>query len=146
MDAAARRKELGLDASPLAGRTRFLPEADRSVIAGIGRGILFIMAFWSGTARLAFAELKRVLGRYDPGGQLEVVVVDTDGCPDLYEHPAFVDRMHGAGEAAWIVGGEVVCTSGLGFNPKCFEPFTRHLLAEQMPAEPPAAPDGDERS
>lgn len=41
--------------------------------------------FWSGPARLAFAELKRVLEDVDPGGHLELVVVDTDGCPNLYD-------------------------------------------------------------
>jgi hypothetical protein len=142
VDVAARTKELGLDAPPLAGRSRFLPETDQHVIAGIRRGILFVMAFWSGPSRQAFAELKRVLAQLDPGGRLELVVVDTDGCPDLYEHPAFVGRMHGAGEAAWVVDGQVVCTSGLGFNPKCFEPYTRHLLAEQRQAEPGTAADG----
>jgi len=140
MDVQDPASSLGLNEPPLVGRTRFFPEADRSVLAGIRCGVLFVMAFWSGPAWQAFAELKRVLARFDPNGLLEVVVVDTDGCPGLYEHPALVGRMLGAGEAVWVRDGQVVCTSGLGFNPKCFEPFTRHLLTQKH-AQPGAVAD-----
>lgn len=111
------------------GRTRFLAESDRSVIGSIRLGVLFVMAFWSGTSRLGFAHLKRVLASADPGGRLELVVVDTDGCPDLYEAPEFVGKMHGHGEVAWVRNGRVICTSGLGYHPECFEPNTQQLLA-----------------
>jgi hypothetical protein len=114
----------------MAARTRFCAEADRSIIGTIRCGILLVMAFWSGSARLAFAELKRVLKESDPAGHLELVVVDTDGCPDLYDLPEFVGKLHGAGEAAWIRAGRIVRTSGLGFHPECFKPFTLQLLAE----------------
>lgn len=116
--------------SALAKRTRFYSGADRGVLATIRCGVLFVMAFWSGSARLAFQELKRVLESVDPGGRLELVVVDTDGCPDLYELPEFVGKLHGAGETAWIREGQVVRTSGLGYHPACFEPNTRLLLEE----------------
>jgi len=124
----------------LAARTRFYPEADCSIIGTIRCGVLFIMAFWSGPARLAFAELKRVLEAVDPDGQLELVVVDTDGCPDLDGLPEFAGKLHGAGETAWVEGGRIVCTSGLGYHPECFEPYTRQLLNECM-AEPEASAD-----
>jgi hypothetical protein len=123
----------------LADRTRFYSKADRTVIGTMRWGVLFIMAFWSGPARLAFAELKRVLEAVDPGGRLELVVVDTDGCPDLYELPEFAGKMlAGAGEAAWVQGGRIVRTSGVGYHPECFEPHTRQLL-EQCQAEPGTA-------
>jgi hypothetical protein len=111
-----------------AGRVRFLPEADRSIIRSIRLGVLFVMAFWSGPARQGFARLKQVLAALDPHGRLELVVVDTDGCPDLYETPEFAGKLHGWGEVAWVRDGEVVRTSGLGYHPECFEPFTRELL------------------
>ncbi len=114
----------------LAARTRFYPEADRSIISTIRYGVLFVMAFWSGSARLAFAELKRVLEAADPDSRLELIVVDTDGCPDLYELPEFVGKLAGAGETAWIRDGRIVHTSGLGYHPECFEPYTRQLLEE----------------
>ena len=111
-------------------KMRFLPKADRSVIDTIRVGVLFVMAFWSGSARAAFVRLKRVLSDIDPGGQLEVVVVDTDGCSDLYECPEFAGRLHGNGEAAWIAGGRIVCTATGGSHPLAFEAFARHLLDE----------------
>jgi hypothetical protein len=114
----------------LAKRTRFYSEADRAVLATIQCGVLFVMAFWSVPARSAFQQLKRVLEAVDPGGRLELVVVDTDGCPDLYDLPEFVGKLHGVGEAAWIRAGQLVRTSGLGYHPECFEPNTRLLLEE----------------
>jgi hypothetical protein len=116
--------------SAMTKRTRFYSEADRSVLGTIRCGVLFVMAFWSGPARLAFQELKRVLEAVDPEGRLELVVVDTDGCPDIYQLPEFIGKMHGAGEAAWIRDGRVICTSGLGYRPACYEPNTRLLLEE----------------
>jgi hypothetical protein len=121
-------RALGEIPSSHAGRLRFLPEADRSVVASIRFGILFIMAFWSGPARKAFAELKRVLATADPEAQLELVVVDTDGCPDLYELPEFAGKIHGAGENAWVRNGRILWTSGLGYHAESFEPLTRRLL------------------
>jgi hypothetical protein len=118
----------GLPASHIE-RVRFLPTADRSVIATIQLGVLFVMAFWSGPARQVFAKLKQVLEAADSSGRLEVVVVDTDGCPDLYEAPEFAGQLHGWGEVAWVRDGRVVCTSGTGYHPECFEPNTRQLLA-----------------
>jgi hypothetical protein len=119
--------------SALAKRTRFYSSADRTVLGTIHCGVLFVMAFWSGPARLAFQELKRMLEVVDPEGRLEFVVVDTDGCPDLYELPEFVGKLHGAGETAWIRDGQLLRTSGLGYHPECFEPYTR-LLLEQCQA------------
>ena len=114
----------------LVGRTRLYSQADRAVIGTIRCGVLFVMAFWSGSARLAFGELKRVLEAVDPGGILELVVVDTDGCPDLYESPAFQGKLAGDGQTAWVRSGQVICTSGCGYHPECFEANTRHLLAQ----------------
>ena len=124
-----RMQRLGLPPELLATHhIRFLPEADRSVISSISYGVLFVMAFWSGPARKAFVELKRVLAATDPDGHLELVVVDTDGCADLYEVPGFAGKLHGAGETAWVRNGKILFTSGLRFRPECFEPNTRGLL------------------
>jgi hypothetical protein len=139
-EAYNRREHLYLSPA-LDGRTRFYSEADRAVLGTISCGVLFVMAFWSGPARLAFAELKRVLEEVDPAGRLELVVVDTDGCPDLYELPAFAGKLAGAGETAWIRDGRIVRTSGHGHHPECFEPYTQQLLNECM-AEPNAAAGG----
>jgi len=111
-----------------AARTRFLSFADRSVIETIEFGVLFVMAFWSGPSRRSFARFKQVLASVDPKGLLEVVVVDTDGCSDLFLASEFIGQSHGCGEVAWIRDGRVVFTSGLGYHPECFEPLTRELL------------------
>jgi hypothetical protein len=118
----------------LADRTRFYSEAAKSIVGTIRCGVLFVMAFWSGTSRLAFAELKRSLEANDPEGRLELILVDADGCPSLYELPEFIGKLHGHGEAAWVLGGKFVCTSGLGYHPECMEPNTR-LLLSQCPVE-----------
>jgi hypothetical protein len=110
-------------------RVRFLHASDRTVIDSIRLGVLFLMAFWSGTSRKGFSHLKRVLSEIDPNSRLELVVVDIDGCPDLYEAPEFVGNIHGNGEVAWVQDGKVIWTSGLGYHPECFESHTRKLLA-----------------
>ena len=125
-----------------ANRVRFLASADRPVLSTIQLGVLFVMAWWSGPSRQSFAKLKQVLAALDPLGRLEVVVVDTDGCPDLYECPEFASQLHGWGEVAWVRHGRVVCTSGMGYHPECFEPHTRQLLASMPEAETIAADDG----
>jgi hypothetical protein len=60
--------------------------------------------------------------------ELELVVVDVDGSPDLYEMPEFKGKIHGAGETAWVKDGKIVATSALGLNMACFEPNTLALL------------------
>src|SRR5262245_55471268 len=107
------------------GRLRFLPQPDRSVFGTFRLGVVFIMAWWGGPARQAFVRLKQVPATLDPSGRLEVVVVDTDGCPDLTECPEFAGQLHGWGEVAWVQNGRVLHTSGKGYHPECFEPFTR---------------------
>jgi hypothetical protein len=108
-------------------RIRYVPEADDATVRSIRRGVLFLMAFWSVSARLAFEKLTEVLAELDAG--LELVVADVDGSPALYELPEFKSKVHGYGEAAWVRDGRIVATSGLGVNTACFEPNTRALLS-----------------
>lgn len=110
-------------------RIRYVPDAETSLIGDIECGILFIMAFWSGPSVKAFNQLTEIINRLDPDGTLEFVVIDTDGAQEFYEHPDFKGKLHGAGEAAWIKDGLIQCTSGLGYNPDCFERNTMELLA-----------------
>lgn len=127
-DMPDRMKSLGFSSEFLESRrARFLPEADRSVIQSIRCGVLFVMAFWSGPAHLAFAALKKLLAEVDPEGRLELVVVDTDGCPELYDLPEFRGKMAGAGETAWVKDGQIVSTA-VRNNVAAFEPNTVDLL------------------
>jgi hypothetical protein len=130
-----RREHLYLPPT-LDGRTRFYSVSDRAVLATIQFGVLFVMAFWSGPARRAFYELKRVLEAIDTDGRLELVFVDADGCEDLYDLPEFAkSKLTSAGETAWIRAGKIIQTSGYGYHPECFEPNTRQLLDETRAAE-----------
>jgi hypothetical protein len=125
-----RRKALGDIPASHAARMRFLDECDRSVIDTIRFGVLFVMAFWSMPAVKAFTHLKRVLEDVDPDGWLELVVVDTDGSGNLHEVPEFCGcKLSGSGETFWIHDGRILFTSVPGYNPDCFEPNTRRLLA-----------------
>jgi hypothetical protein len=119
----------------LAARTRCYSEADRTVIGTMRCGVLFVMAFWSGPAMQAFAKLKQVLEAADPEGRLELVVVDADGCPDIYDlFESSCGVPTGAGETAWVRDGQIIRTSGQGYRPECFEPYTRELLKECLAA------------
>ena len=119
-----------------AGRLRFLATADPSVIAAVRFGVLFVMALWSGPSLRAFTQLKQALAAADPGGNLEVIVIDADGSAGLQGMPEFAGKLHGWGECAWIKDGRVAYTSGRGFHPEVFDPLTRRFMAEASPALP----------
>jgi hypothetical protein len=122
-------KSLGLsDEFPASRGVHYLEAADRSVLQRIGCGVLFVMAFWSVPARVAFAALKRVLTEIDPEGRLELFVVDIDGFPELAELPEFRGKVAGAGEAAWVKDGRIVSTA-VQNEVQAYGPNTVDLLA-----------------
>src|SRR4051812_33918367 len=86
-------------------RVRYVPDADKGTVRSIRRGILLLMAFWSGPSVQAFAKLTEVLARLN-AESLELVVADVDGSPDLYELTEFKSKVHGAGETAWVREGK----------------------------------------
>jgi hypothetical protein len=110
-------------------RVKYVPDADAGIIRSIDRGILFLMAFWSGPSVTAFAKLTEVVACLDDTAALELVVVDVDGSPELHELPEFKGKVAGAGETGWVRNGKIVATSGLGLNMDCFEPNTAALLS-----------------
>src|SRR3954466_10752896 len=69
-----------------AERIRYVPDADAATVRSIRRGVLFLMAFWSGPSVRAFAELTEVLARLD-ADDLELVVADVDGSPAPWTFP-----------------------------------------------------------
>lgn len=103
-------------------------DADEETVRSIGRGVLFLMAFWSGPAVRAFARLTEVLAAL-PAEDLELVVADVDGSPGLYELPEFKGQVTGSGETAWVRHGQIVNTSGRGLSVESFKPNTVALLA-----------------
>ena len=112
-------------------RIRYVADADVETIRSIRCGILYLMAFWSGYSVQAFAKLTETMRRLN-ADRLELVVVDVDGSPDLYEMPEFKGKVHGAGETACVKDGKIIATSGLGVNVACFEPNTLALLAARQ--------------
>ena len=66
------------DAPQVENRIEYIPDAGLEVIRGINCGVFFVMAWWSGPARAAFAELGLILAALDPAGELRLVVADTD--------------------------------------------------------------------
>jgi hypothetical protein len=111
-------------------RIKYFPIATSALIRGIDCGVLFILAWWSGKAQLAFRALTKALATVDPEGKLEFAVVDTDGCPEIYDIPEFSGKIHGYGETAWVKHGQILRTSGLGYHPECFDENTRRLLEQ----------------
>jgi hypothetical protein len=112
-----------------ADRIRYVPDAGEEFIRSSHRVVLFLMAFWSGPARQAFVALTETIAKLDIENRLELVVVDVDGSPELYEAAEFEGKVHGYGEKAWIRDRKIIATSGMGLNTACFEPNTLALLA-----------------
>jgi len=111
-----------------AERIKYVADANEDTVRSIGRGILFLMAFWSGPSVMAFAKLTEVLAALK-ADDLELVVVDVDGSVDLYVLPEFKGQVSGSGETAWVRHGKIVNTSGRGLNVESFKPNTLALLA-----------------
>jgi hypothetical protein len=110
-------------------RIRYVPDAGIETVRSIHCGILYLMAFWSGYSVQAFAKLAEIVSKFSDN-ELEFVVVDVDGSPDLYEMSEFKGRIHGYGETAWVMDGGIVATSGRGLNTACFEANTLALVAQ----------------
>lgn len=113
------------------GPVRVIESCDQSVLDSIHFGVLFVMSYWSGPARIAFFALLSALPKCDPNGRLEVVVVDNDRSGDLYLAPAFAGKWHGYGETAWFRGGEIIATTGKCEYESRFAELARQLLATQ---------------
>jgi hypothetical protein len=114
-------------AIPIA-RIRYFAKADVSVIRRIRYGLLFVMAWWSGPARLGFRKLTEVLAKHDAKGEQEVVVVDTDGCPELYHVSELTGMNEGKGVTALVKDGHVV---------KAFACYSGQPIFGSLPDTPP---------
>jgi hypothetical protein len=103
-----RTSVLAKDSATPISRIRYYPFGDPSVIQNIRCGVLFVMAWWSGPARMGFRKLTTDLARIDPDGKVEIVVVDTDGCPELYHLSELRDINRGNGVTAAVKHGQVL--------------------------------------
>jgi hypothetical protein len=88
----------------------YLPQSTPDVFALIERGIVFLMAWWSGPARSAWSNLKEVLLKIDGARSLEIVVLDIDGMTG-FENCLLGPIMAGVGESAWVRSGKPLTTN-----------------------------------
>lgn len=132
-------KSLGFTGDFLAHRrARYVGEDKDFAIEKVSCGVVVFMAFWSGPARKGFTELKEVLAKVDPGGCIELVVIDLDHCTQMHKVPRLSVAMlsGGYGETAWVKDGHVVSTTGRGYHPECFNENTRSLLEQCQRTSP----------
>jgi hypothetical protein len=109
-------------------RIHYVPDATVETVRSIGRGILFVIAFWSGPAFRAYHELTTVITRLKAEEKLQLVVDDIDGAEELMSIPE-IGRLSGAGETTLIRSGKIIAYSGWGLNLECMKPNTLSLLA-----------------
>lgn len=91
-------------------KLRFLERAGVQELERLDTGVLFILAWWSGPAYIALDHLAKAILRADPNGELELLIVDTDGIPELYECDLLRGKIHGVGESIWKRKREVIST------------------------------------
>ena len=88
----------------------FYSEANRTLLQSIDCGLVYLMAFWSGPAILAWVKFAEFATRMRDS-QVRFAAVDVDGSPDLYD---FLQAspgnpfIAGWGEIIWLRRGLVV--------------------------------------
>lgn len=91
-------------------RFRIVQEVDDLLISGVRRGVIFILAVWSGPAVEAFCRFTRVINLMDTQS-IDVVILDTDCLTDelatrLFGNEHFTTG--GWGEVIWLRDGRPV--------------------------------------
>jgi hypothetical protein len=76
-------------------------------IRSIKRGILFILAKWSGASQLAFRALNKALASLPELDGLYLYIADTDSDKTQELLSELGDAPAGAGETYWLVEGQV---------------------------------------
>jgi hypothetical protein len=96
-------------------------------ITSIQRGIVFLMATWSGNAQWAFPKLVSFLEQHKiPPEQLHVF--DVDQHPELYDLPELSEMIHGFGEALIVKDGRIVFIACLGKDQHLIQEHCDQLL------------------
>ena len=84
-----------------------------AAIASVQRGIVFVMAQWSGQAKWAYRQLTEFLADH-PAALEHLVCIDVDHEPGVYDLPEFAGKIHGYGETAIVRDGRIVFVTVLG--------------------------------
>ena len=100
---------------------------DTTSISSIQRGIVYLMATWSGGAQWAFPKLVSFLQQHDiPSEQLHVF--DVDQHRELYDLPQLVGKIHGWGEAMVVKDGRIAFFTLLGKDQHLIQEHCDELL------------------
>jgi uncharacterized protein (TIGR02996 family) len=125
-------------------RIVYVAGATPGLLASVRRGIVFLMAWWSGPARQAFAALASALRASDPDGRLLLVVIDVDGIPgeSAAEFEQLLRPHHhlsGSGEALWVCRSRVIGATSIGTPGDELNWRVRGLLSPQCSEGPESA-------
>ncbi len=86
----------------------FVADPTLETIAGIGRGVLFLVAFWSGPAMRAFVTLTKELADLD-FSNYRFVAADVDGSDELRQLWEVGETLiNGDGKTLWIRDGKII--------------------------------------
>lgn len=77
-------------------------------VGSIKRGIIFVLAKWSGASQLAFRGLNEALASIPDLGDMRLYVIDADDEVTRQLVSSLGDVSHGCGETYWIRDGKVV--------------------------------------
>lgn len=109
-------------------KVSFFDRAGVRELEELDTGIFFILAWWSSPAYVALDHLAKAILTTDPGGRLELLIVDTDGVPELYDHDLLRGKIHGYGECVWKRNREVIDTLFRVGKIRDYEDRISHLL------------------
>ncbi len=85
-----------------------LVEPGESVpLCSMERGIVFILAKWSGQSQLAFRALNKALAQTEGFADLPVYIADTDSAMTQEFLAQIGETPSGGGETYWVVGGRI---------------------------------------
>ncbi|HSU52858.1 MAG TPA: hypothetical protein VLT36_02220 [Candidatus Dormibacteraeota bacterium] len=98
-----------------------------TTITSIQRGIVFLMADWSGGARWAYPRLVAFLKEHGIASE-ELHVLNVDDHPELYNMPELSGKIHGWGEALVVKAGRIVLFTRLGKDQPLIQEHCDQLL------------------
>jgi hypothetical protein len=84
-----------------------------TAITSIKRGIVFLMATWSGAAQWALPKLVAFIEQHHISSE-QLHLLNADAHPELYDLPELNGKTHGWGEAFVVKGGRIVFFTCLG--------------------------------
>jgi hypothetical protein len=98
-----------------------------TTIQSVQRGIIFVMAQWSGNAQQAHKHLAAFLEQHGIPAE-RLLCIDVDREPGVYGVPEFTGKIHGWGEAAVVREGRIVFVTILGKDLSRIQEHCEELL------------------